>query len=358
MKRKDGMKPVVLVLAILVHAAAGRAWAEDPAEAARAVGQAGRAAAAAIAKDASSAADIPGYAGTSLPERGLGAAELDAAAARALADPDDPGGRAGRAVIDAAVARPEEPVGTDDPIALRTDGIEGDPHSSGWGAGGLASGSVADCAAGVEDAEAGGSCGSVSWCVGSGCETAESQANTGFIESTARLNMVLDMGGEEFDRENLRFFRGTRRSCRIRWGGLADCCKNSGVLVGLANCSESERLLAEERHAGNTHYLGRRCTRRIFGVCVRRERSWCVFGSKLGRIVQEAARSQLGIGWGSCRGFTVAEMESIDFEAVDLSEFTEDLVDGSREPSIELPDADGTGNVMRARIRDFYGRNE
>ena len=354
MKRRDGMKPVILVLAILVHAAAGRTWAEDPAEAARAVGQAGRAAAAAVAKDASSAADVPGYAGTSLPERGLGAAELNAAAARALADPDDPGGRAGRAVIEASVARPEAPVGTGDPLVQRADGIEGDPQSPGWGAGGLASGSVTECGAGVEDAEAGGSCGSVSWCVGSGCETAASQANTGFIESTARLNMVLDMGGEEFDRENLRFFRGTRRSCRIRWGGLADCCKNSGVLVGLANCSESERLLAEERHAGNTHYLGRRCTRRIFGVCVRRERAWCVFGSKLGRILQEAARSQLGIGWGSCRGFTVEEMERIDFEAVDLSEFTEDLVDGSREPSIDLPEAGEAGAVMRARIRDFY----
>ncbi len=358
MKRCDARKAVVLVALLLAHFAVGRTWAEDPAEVARAVGQAGRAAAAAIAKDAGSAADVPGYAGTSLPERGLGAAELDAAAARAMADPADPGGRAGRAVIEAATTRPEEPVGTSGPLVQRADGIEGDPQSSGWGAGGLASGSVAECGAGVEDAEAGGSCGSVSWCVGSGCETAASQANTGFVESTARLNMVLDMGGEEFDRENLRFFRGTRRSCRIRWGGLADCCKNSGVLVGLANCSESERLLAEERHAGNTHYLGKRCTRRILGVCVRRERSWCVFGSKLGRILQKAARSQLGIGWGSCRGFTVAEMERIDFEAVDLSEFTEDLVDGSREPSIELPDADGTGAVMRARIRDFYGRNE
>ena len=83
-----------------------------------------------------------------------------------------------------------------------------------------------------------------------------------------------------------------------------------------------------------------------------------MFGSKLGRILQEAARSQLGIGWGELPGLHGEEMERIDFEAVDLSEFTEDLVDGSREPSIELPDADGTGDVMQARIRDFYGRNE
>ena len=357
MNRGHGVKAIILLVLLLPHLA-GRAQAEDPAEAARAIGHAGRAVAGAIAKDADSAADVPGYAGTGVPERSLSAAELEAAAARALADPDDPGGRAGRHVIEAAATRPDASVGADDPIALRAGGIEGDAQSSRWKADGLASGSVADCGAGMEDAQAGGACGSVSWCVGSGCETAEARANTGFVASTARLNMVLDMGGEEFDRESLRFFRGKRRSCRIRWGGLADCCKNSGALVSLAGCTRGERLLAEERHAGNTHYLGRRCTRRIFGVCVRRERSWCVFGSKLGRILQEAARSQLGIGWGSCRGFTVAEMERIDFEAVDLSEFTEDLMDGSREPSIKLPEAGQAGEVMRTRIRDFYQRNE
>ncbi|MCY4511433.1 MAG: conjugal transfer protein TraN [Acidobacteria bacterium] len=336
--------------------AAAGAGAEDPKEAARAVGQAGRAAASAVAKDAGSTVHVPGYAGTNLPERGVSAGELGTAANRVLADPADPGGRAGRAVIEGAAVRPAADVEAGDPIVQRGDGIEGDAHSPRWRADGLASGSVTGCGAGVAQAEAGGRCGSVSWCVGADCETAESQANTGFVESAARLNMVLELGGDEFDRDNLRFFNGVRRSCVIRWGGLADCCKDSGLLIGLANCSEQERSLAEERHAGNTHYLGRRCTRRVLGVCVRRERSWCVFGSKLGRILQEAARSQLGIGWGSCRGFTVGEMESIDFEAVDLSEFTEDLVDGSREPSIDLPEADEAGAVMRGRIRDFYRR--
>jgi len=358
MNRPYVTKAVIMSIILAGQFAAPRAEAEDPKAAARAVGQAGTTAASAIAKDAGSAARVPGYAGTNLPERGMSAGDLETAADRVLADPADPGGRAGRAVIEAAAARPAAEVEVGDPIVQRGDGIEADAHSPRWKADGLASGSVKGCGAGVEDAGTGDKCGSVSWCVGADCETAESQANTGFVESTARLNMVLELGGQQFDRENLRFFNGKRRSCRIRWGGLANCCKNSGLLVGLGNCTKAERLLAKERHAGNTHYLGRRCTRRILGVCVRRERSWCVFGSKLGRILQEAARSQLGLGWGSCRGFTVAEMERIDFEAVDLSEFTEDLVDGSREPSIDLPEADEAGAVMRARVRDFYRRSE
>ncbi len=358
MKRNEGMKIVILILLLLAHLSVGGAWAEDPKAAARAIGEAGQAAAAAVAKNPDSAADVPGYAGTSLPERDLGADELDAAAKRALADPADPGGRAGRAVIEGASWRPEASLGTEDPIARRGEEIEGDAGAPRWGAGGLASGSVRECGAGVEDAGAGGACGSVSWCAGAGCETLPTQANTGFIDSAARLNMVLELGGEEFDRENLRFFRGERRSCRIRWGGLADCCKDSGALIDLADCTDGERLLAHERYVGNTHYLGTRCAKRIFGVCIRRERVWCVFGSKLGRILQEATRTQLGLGWGSCRGFTVEEMEQVDFEAVDLSEFTEDLVDGSSEPSIALPGAEGTGAAMRERIRDFYTRNK
>ncbi len=350
---------VTALLFFLIHlAAGGGARAEDPKAAARAMGNAGRSAAAAVAKDPASASNVPGYAGTSRPERDLGAADLEDAAARALADPDDPGGRAGRAVIEGTTERPEAPVGTDDPIPVRGEEIQDDPGASRFGAAGLASGSVSDCALGLDQAESGGACGSVTWCVGADCETRTSQANTGFVGAAAKLNMVLELGGEEFDRENLLFFRGERRSCRIRWGGLANCCKNSGLLIGLGDCTEGERLLAQERHAGKTHYLGTRCAKRIFGVCVRRERVWCVFGSKLGRILQEAARAQFGIGWSSCRGFTVSEMERIDFEAVDLSEFTDDLMDGASEPSVTLPDSGDTGSVMRGRIRDFYDRKK
>ncbi len=359
MKRNAPIGATALYLFFLIHlAVAGGAHAEDPKAAARAMGDAGRTAAAAAAKDPVSASKVPGYAGTNLKERDIGAADLEDAANDALADPGDPGGRAGRYVTEGMNAREKINIETDDPVAVRGEEVQGDPSAPRFKASGLASGSASDCGAGLTQAESGGACGSVSWCVGADCETRSSQAGTGFVDAAAKLNMAIELGGDEFDRGNLLFFRGERRSCRIRWGGLADCCKDSGLLIGLGNCTESERLLAQERHAGNTHYLGVRCAKRIFGVCVRKERVWCVFGSKLGRILQEAARSQLGIGWGSCRGFTVEEMERIDFEAVDLSEFTENLMDGASEPSITLPEADGTGEAMQERVRDFYSKKE
>ena len=337
----------------------GAAQGGDPKSEARAIGNAGNAAARTIARDGSYAADVPGYAGTNLPERNIGASRLQDEGRARLADPDDPGGAAGRAVVEGVTVRPERPVAVDDPAVMRGKAVAGSPQSSVHGADGLASGSVADCGAELQDAQDGGSCGSVRYCVGAGCESVGSQANTGFVEATTRLNMAIELGGEEFDRDDMRFFAGQRRACHIKLFGLANCCKNSGLLVGLGDCSAEEIELAEERNAGNTHYLGKYCSKRtFFGVCIRRSRAWCVFGSKLGRILQQQGRSQLGVGWSDCRGLSVAEVEGIDFERLDLSEFTQDLMDGSREPSVSLPDAGDTGQAMRTRIRDFYRRGQ
>ena len=336
----------------------GAAQAGDPKSEARAIGNAGTAAARAIARDASNAATVPGYAGTNVPERNIGANALETEGRARLADPDDPGGQAGRSVIEGVTVRPAVPVTAGDPGVARGRAVAADPGNAAHGAGNLASGSVADCGADLPDANRGGACGAVRWCVGAGCETVAPEANTGFVEATTRLNMALELGGDEFDRDNLRFFTGKRRACHIKLFGLANCCRNSGLLIGLGNCSASERELAEERNAGNTHYLGRYCSKRtFFGVCIRRSRAWCVFGSKLGRILHQQARPQLGLGWGSCRGFTVAEVERIDFARLDLSEFTQDLMDGSREPAVTLPEAGPTQSVMRDRVRDFYGRS-
>ena len=335
------------------------AHAEDPKAAARAIGQAGAAAAGAVARDAGAAANVPGYAGTDVPEKNLTASGMEDAARARLADPDDPGGRAGRAVIESTVMRPSASVPASDPAIARGEAIAGNPQNAAHGADGLASGGITECGAELDDAEDGGSCGSVRYCVGAGCETVRPQSNTGFANAATRLNMAIELGGEKFDRDDMRFFTGDRRACTIRLFGLANCCRNDGLIEGLAGCSASERELARERHAGNTHYLGTRCAKKtLFGICIRYEKVWCTFGSKLGRILQEQGRRQLGRGWGDCRGFTVAEIESIDFASLDLSEFTGNLMDGDIEPDVSLPDAGDTGAAMRTRVRDFYERGQ
>ena len=52
----------------------------------------------------------------------------------------------------------------------------------------------------------------------------------------------------------------------------------------------------------------------------------------------------------------MAEVERIEFDRLDLSEFTENLMDGGQEPSISLPDGSDTKAAMRARIRGRVAR--
>lgn len=346
--------------AVLAMAAGttGTILADDPEAVARAIGQAGLEAAGEVARTDPSGDAVPGYVGTEVPERRLTADGMADAAAALLTDPDNPGGVVGRTIMDGANVRPAAEVPAGDPAVARAEAVVATPQSKAHGADGLASGSVQACGAGLQNAQTGGTCGSVETCIGGDCETVSAQANGGFVDAAAKLNMVMELGGEEFDRTALRFFTGERRACRIQWGGLADCCRNSGLLVGLGNCSPAERELARERHAGHTRYLGEYCAKRILGICIHRERRWCVFGSKLGRILQEQGRAQLGIGWGSCRGFTVAEIEEIDFDALNLDEFTADLLDGGTEPSVSLPDTGSTQTLMRDRVRAFYDRDD
>lgn len=84
------------------------------------------------------------------------------------------------------------------------------------------------------------------------------------------------------------------------------------------------------------HTIGTWCSSciRILGHCVsciEHTTSKCCFNSLLARLVQEQGRAQIGKGWGSaenpdCSGFTVAQLQSLDFARMDLSDFYASLV--------------------------------
>ncbi len=332
----------------------------DAKAAAAAVGAAGQASARTLATDADVAAKVPGFAGTNVPQAGRDEATLEAAARAALADPHDGGGAVGAFVIAGAAGRPDADVAAGDAEVLRADAVEAAPTAAAWQAGDLASGSVRDCARGVGGAQAGGRCGGVTWCVGADCGSVDAPANSGFVPAATHLNMVMEMGGSEFDRQSMRIFSGAWQSCPIRFLGGQNCCNDSGVFIeaGLLGCEAHEIELAEARAAGVTHYLGEFCAKRILGICRRRDRAWCVFTSQLGRILHEQARPQLGRTWDDCDGFSVQEIQRIDFDRVDLSEFTSTLLDGSEPPGVSLPDAGATRSLMRRRIGGYYETRE
>jgi len=142
----------------------------------------------------------------------------------------------------------------------------------------------------------------------------------------------------------IRLFNGKNMQCRksdtlfgLLGGG---CCKRDtpNGLGGLFNqqCNEDEKVLSKYRKEtqDKSYFLGEYCSKKVklgfAKICVQKKESYCVFNSKLARIIQVQGRTQLGIEWGSatspnCKGFTPEEFQKIDFSKLDLSEFYGDL---------------------------------
>ena len=111
------------------------------------------------------------------------------------------------------------------------------------------------------------------------------------------------------------------------------------IVLSFASCNEEEARLALKEGAGLCHSIGSYCSScfRVLGVCVsciERTTGKCCFNSMLARIVNEQGRVQIARGWGDarnpdCSGFTVAQLQTLNFAAMDFTEFYASLVPSS-----------------------------
>jgi conjugal transfer mating pair stabilization protein TraN len=132
------------------------------------------------------------------------------------------------------------------------------------------------------------------------------------------------------------------------------------IILSMMSCNEEEGKLAMKEGAGLCHSTGTWCSSciRIFGSCVfclERRTGKCCFNSKLARIVNEQGRVQVGKGWGSgenpdCSGFTIAQLQSLNFAAMDLTEFYASIV-----PALPNLGAIQTGNSSKVP-NCYYGQ--
>ncbi len=134
------------------------------------------------------------------------------------------------------------------------------------------------------------------------------------------------------------------------------------IVMSLTSCSEGEGKLAMKEGAGLCHATGSYCSSclRILGACVsclEHTTGKCCFNSKLARIINEQGRRQFGKGWGGaqtpdCSGFTLFQLQSMDFAAMDLSEFYASIV-----PSLPNLGALQNSNAVRA-ANCYYGQGK
>ncbi len=70
----------------------------------------------------------------------------------------------------------------------------------------------------------------------------------------------------------------------------------------------------------------------LFGsTCVKYRTNQCCFNSKLARIINEQGRVQLGLDIEDCDGFTLDQLEALDWSKIDLSEFIADMLEQAQD---------------------------
>lgn len=186
-------------------------------------------------------------------------------------------------------------------------------------------------------------CGGDYICKSGDCDDANGAGSSGFDTAVAKLAGLASAAENVRDANStidVRAFTGRAMSCRKAFAGFSNCCKDSGwgQDAGLSACNSDEMAIGKAKAKKITVSVGERCDHQVLGTCIQKSQVYCVFDGKLARIIQEQGRrDQLGVRFGSgdnpdCRGITVPELQSINFDLINFSDFYEDLMKNQRVP--------------------------
>ena len=130
--------------------------------------------------------------------------------------------------------------------------------------------------------------------------------------------------------------------------------------MNLAHCSQSEKTLGISRDKKVTAYVGRYCSKKILGRCLEHKETYCVFGSKLARVIQELGRKgQLGVDFGdakhaNCNGITPEQLQRIDLSRID---FGKEILDELNQ-KVANPNVGDTEKLIYQHIQQFQKRDQ
>ncbi len=129
------------------------------------------------------------------------------------------------------------------------------------------------------------------------------------------------------------------------------------VITQMMSCTVDEAKLGMREGAGLCHTVGQYCSRclMLLGACVsctEETTGKCCYNSLLARLINEQGRGQLRLDWGTpkaplCDGFTVTQLQRLDFSAMDLSEFYASLAP-------RMPDAAALGAQVATKATNCY----
>jgi hypothetical protein len=207
-------------------------------------------------------------------------------------------------------------------------------------------------------------------CLEEKCFDETYEKNQNFADSISEFSVAVEGGNsysqdkedqpgwipERLDPYTVKIYTGKYSACKKSAFDYSNCCDDSGWGNdwGLVNCSTAEKELYEQKQLGLCHTVG-----------TYEEGDWwnkeeikthCCFSSKLSRITHEQGRPQIGKSWGSakspnCEGFTESEFEQLDFDAMNLSEYEEDIMN-----SVIPPDPDEFNQNAMDSVKEQAGK--
>ncbi|MCZ4684939.1 type-F conjugative transfer system mating-pair stabilization protein TraN [Legionella pneumophila] len=166
------------------------------------------------------------------------------------------------------------------------------------------------------------------FCADGDCTEHAATQNDGFGEAMAPM-AVAGAAGAEFGKTQATLFSGHPVQCKIWVWDIIDCCSNEGWAdkLHIDLCREEDKALGKAKLNYLAHYVGEFCSQKdpIFGTCLEHKRTYCVFDSKMARIIQAEGRlrqlnpNALGDAEHTrCAGLSVNELQSLDMGRIDF----------------------------------------
>jgi len=194
------------------------------------------------------------------------------------------------------------------------------------------------------------------FCLTGNCADTSYQANNEMMTVMSQMAVLREA---QNDLRNYKcIFRGQNRWCTRNCLDFRDCCgsgKGWGVSIGLSHCDKQERELRTLRDKNRCVMVGTYCAERdkVFRTCLRKKTTFCCFGTKLARLIQENGRKQIRRSWGSsenpdCNGFSPEELSQMDFSTIDFSELFEDI----RGQMVPKDQGQSLAKVSKERLQD------
>lgn len=185
-------------------------------------------------------------------------------------------------------------------------------------------------------------------------------ADTSYEANGEMMNVISQLSALREVQEDLRnykvIFKGQDRRCTRHCVNFKDCCgseKGWGVSAHLVKCDKDEKELRELRDKNRCVQVGTYCAEKFAGVCIRKKTSFCCYGNKMARLIQQNGRVQLGIGFGApdapnCSGLSTDELSRVDFNRIDFSEIYEDI----KSKTVPKGQAQSLAQVSTKRIQE------